>query len=154
MKEAVKKRAERSHANKVDQLTRELKEKREEMDQQRKFSKTAAKNLQAIREFIDNPSKVINKAMLFDEKVMETGKQISANLMMALVSYHRKMEAILEPLREVMKEVEERREREQGLETEPELAPAPLPVTEEEVRRRTRWRTCQALPSSQSLKEK
>ena len=132
MKEAVKKELSEA-TRKVDQLTKELEEKREELDQQKKFTKTASKNLQAIREFIGNPGEVINKAMLFDEKVMETGKQIPANLMMALVSYHRKMEAIVEPLREVMKEVEERREREQGPETETGTRTSTPSGTAEEV---------------------
>ena len=105
----VQERAERSEVEKltgqVIALRRELQQAQAEKEEERRLSTQARNTLGEIREFITHPGEVINKAMLFDKKVLEAGKMVGPQLLTALVEYNKKMEATLEQLGGVMVEV-------------------------------------------------
>ena len=119
------------------------------MDEEKSLSIQTRNILGEIREFITHPNEVVNKAMLFDRKVLEAGKLVGPQLLTALVGYNKKMEATLEQLREVMVEV-----RSNTIPTsKPETASVPEPKPQVEPAPKEEERAVMEQPKDSEAKD-
>ena len=92
----------------------EIAKKNEEFRQLRTQSK---EGLDQIRDFIGNPSDMVNKVQLFDNEVKTKGQLLAPKIVTVLVEFGKKMEATLVEMQKLLL----------GLQLEPIQVPIPSP---------------------------